>query len=165
MNKILIALLLLTSVAFSQETVQKKFRVPSGTLPYEPVYTRTTFTNATLDTTTWFSVEPTRDVSFLVISTDSAALDIYVDGRNSFKTNTLAYVTYADSLTLADSASGFTATNTSGLIRKVLLKTTTLNRLNQPANDEARLRVDHRASGAGTTSGRTITIYAVRNRP
>jgi hypothetical protein len=124
------------------------------------LYQKTTYTVSTLDTTTWFTVEPYRELALVVTSSDSAVLDFYIDGRNSFLPNTnVGSAVYADSLTLADSVSGGA---NSGERRYVLLKTTTLNRLLSPTINQIRLRVDHRTAGAGTTTGRTQKIYLVK---
>lgn len=125
------------------------------------VYTKTNFTTALLDTTNWFTIEPNTELAFIFRSTDSAAVDVYIDGRNSFYGNVNGYVTYSDSLTVVDTVAGG---QNVGETRKVLIKTTTLNRLNSPANNQCRLRVDHRASGAGTTSGRQLNIDIIKEQ-
>lgn len=123
------------------------------------MYTKLNYTNATLDTTTWIDIEPYDEIAFLLRSTDSAAFDVYFDGRNSYFPNTRGYTTYTDSVTVVDTVSG--GQNT-GERRNILIKTTTLNRLNQPGNNQVRIRLDHRAAGAGTTSGRYFYVELIK---
>lgn len=120
--------------------------------------TKLNYTNSTSDTTGWITVESFRELCAIITSTDSAVADVFFDARNSFQINTNAFTTYADSIKLADSVAGG---NNVGEARNVLLKTTTLNRLNQPANNQIRIRVARRSSGNGTTSGRNLRVWLV----
>lgn len=126
-----------------------------------PVYVKTNYSSAVAETTGWLAVEPFRELAAVLQSTDSANADVFFDARNSSAINTLAYTTYGDSLKLADSTSGSANMNTGG-IRNTLLKTTTLNRLNQPGNNQIRIRVSYRATLNGTTSGRKFRVWLIK---
>lgn len=159
MKTLLVLLLVVPALSFGQQIVTGGSVGSGHVFDQTMLYTKSNFTTALLDTTTWYNIEPTQSYGIIIQSTDSAVLDIYCDARNSALPNTNAYTTYADSLTLADSVAGG---DNSGERRNVLLKTTTLNRLNGPTNNQVRFRIDHRASNAGTTSGRLLRVWFVK---
>lgn len=128
---------------------------------YELRYDKTNYSSSTNDTTAWFMVEPFRELAAVLQSTDSANADFYFQARNSAFINTLQYTTFQDSLKLADSTSGSANMNTGG-IRNTLLKTTTLNRLLQPGNNQVRIVVIPRATLNGTTTGRRLKVWMIR---
>lgn len=161
MYKYIFLLFAIPSILTAQQTLTSGGTVGNQHVTsQEQVYQKTTFTTATLDTTTWFNIEPANEIGLYLTSTDSCVLDIYCDSRNGFLPDANHYVTYADSMTLADSVVG--GANT-GEKRLVLIKTTTLNRLSQPVQNQVRFRIDHRAAGAGTTAGRVMRLYIVKS--
>lgn len=160
MNKLIFVILLISSVSYGQRVGSSGNGTVGSSHNFDQsiVYVKTNYTNSGSDTSAWYTIEPYRNVAFILQSTDSTATDVYFDAKNSSATNTNQYTTYGDSLKLADSVAG--GANT-GEIRNILIKTTTLNRLNSPANNQVRFRVAHRASGAGTTSGRVFRIWKI----
>lgn len=116
------------------------------------IYVKTNFTTSTADTTNYFDISKYSDVGFIYQSTDSAAFDIYFDGRNNLIT--AVTTTYADSLVTTSNTGSQTST---------VIKSTTLNRL--PNETQVRMRVIARNTGQGTTSGRTLKGYLVFKQP
>jgi len=162
----LITILLLALIAVLPALSQTTFTSGgTATSPHQfdmrVVYDKTNYTASLAETTGWFIIEPYRELAAVLQSTDTATADVFFDARNSTTINTLAFTTYGDSLKLADSTSGSANMNTGG-IRNVLLKTTTLNRLNQPGNYSMRIRVAQRSSPVGTTSGRHFKVWLIK---
>ena len=113
--------------------------------------TYTTFT-ATSDDTTAFVTVPVvdpllaKEVILIGIATDSIAADVYAIGRNSARTSVTE--TYADSI--------IGTSNTSNIVR-IVLKDNATNRLE--GCDQFKLGTVFRASGNGTTAGRTFKWF------
>lgn len=160
MTKYILLLILICACVASSQTINGN-GVVQGTRIFDQsaATTKVNYTNATSDTTGWITVEPYRELAAILQSTDSAVADVYFDARNSFQINTNQFTTYADSLKLADSVAG--GANV-GEARNILLKTTTLNRLLQPGNNQIRIRVARRAAGNGTTTGRNLRVWLIK---
>lgn len=141
---IAILLALVVSVGYSQE----KRPVVNAQL----VKTHTTFT-ATSDDTTGFITSPFPDLLSTAeelilefVATDSISADIYLIGSNSILTGITE--TYADSLI---------GTSNSSNVTRIVLKDAATNRLE--GLDRFKIGVVFRASGQGTTAGRTLKSY------
>ena len=159
MKYVILLTLVCASLSFSQQIFTGGAVQGNHIFDQTAFYTKASYTNTQTDTTGWFTVEPFRELAALITSSDSGVADVYFDARNSFQINTNAYTTYQDSLKLADSVAGGA---NSGEMHITLFKTTTLNRLLQPANNQLRIRVARRSAGNGTTAGRVMRVWLIR---
>lgn len=119
--------------------------------------THTTFTATSDDTTGYvtinvagFGADPllAREVDLILVATDSVSADVYVIARNSFLTSVTS--TYSDSI--------IGTSNTSN-IKVITLKGTTLDRFSSTGVTQFKVGTVFRASGQGTTAGRTLKQY------
>lgn len=142
--KMILVLLLVACIGYAQEK-----RAPVNA---QLVKTHTTFT-ASSDDTTGFITSPVPDllqsggeVIIEFVATDSVSADLYFIGSNSLLTGITE--TYADSL--------IGTSNTSN-VGRIVLKDAATNRLE--GLDRFKIGVVFRASGNGTTTGRTLKTY------
>jgi len=165
--KNLLSIVLLIGLLFSVTQAQ----LPKTGIDYfdqRIAYDKTNYTNSLAETTAWFPVETSRELGVLFQSTDSASVVVWVDARNNaIQQNFVSVIPGAgiqstsDTLALRDSLSGSANMNTGG-VRAVLYKSTTLNRLVFPVNNQIRFRVAYAASLNGTTTGRRFKIWWVK---
>jgi len=132
------------------------------------VYDKTNYTASLAETTGWLSTEPFRELTAMFQSTDSVFVVVFVDARNStVPTNFTSVIpgagllTTSDTLSLRDSTSGSANMNTGG-VRRVLYKSTTLNRLDGPVNNQLRMRINYQSTLTGTTTGRRFKIHLIK---
>ena len=118
--------------------------------------TITTFVDASDDTTGFVSIGQLgslllgREVGIIAVSNDSAALDIYCIGRNNVLTSVVDV--FRDSLV---------STSNTGGSKVIMLKDATVNRLE--GMHDLKVGSVFRASGNGTTAGRTYKLYLFWN--
>lgn len=168
MKKIIMALLLvlMVSVGLAQNTSQ----LPGSNAPtaerarlfktYNP-YTATsddTTGFVTVNLPGWGS-DPLlcSEVRLILVSTDSIAADIYVIGRNG--TLTTPTVVYADSIVASDSLTTMNA----GSRKIITLRSSATDRL--AGCTQFKVGTVFRATGQGTTTGRTAKWYILYKYP
>ena len=155
---ILIALILLVVVPGFAQTIKggnQSYEFNRGTL----VKSYTNFTAASDDTTGYVGggtvlgadVLGASEVYLITATTDSAAVDVTFQGKNSFVTSFTA--SYADSVV---------TTSNTGATSVITLKSPTLNRL--AGCTEFKIANIFRATGQGTTAGRTYKQYLMVKR-
>lgn len=163
MKKLLLLVLMLSAVnVFAQDHSKlnaTQTTVGAGRASLFKSYTN--FTATSDDTTGYVTVSVPgwtsdallcREVRLIIVATDSIADDIYVIGRNSYNTNITS--TYADSLV---------GTSNSLNTAVITLKSSTLDRM--PGCTQFRVGNVFRATGQGTTSGRTLKCYIMYIAP
>ncbi len=146
-------LMLTVTVGLAQNTSQLNAGQTTPTAERWRLFkTYSPFTATSDDTTGWVTInlpgwtsDPLlcSEVAIIGVATDSIAADVYVIGRNSTQTSTT--VTYADSLV---------GTSNSDNRTTIVLKSSTLNRL--AGCTQFKVGTVFRASGNGTTTGRTM---------
>jgi hypothetical protein len=125
--------------------------------------TYTTYTATSDDTSAYITIVPPigsdillcREVRLIAVSTDSLAADINVIGINGHLT-AIAPAAYTDSIVISDSVA---AGPNSGTKRIITIKGTALDRL--IGATQMRVGTVFRASGQGTTAGRTLKWYVL----
>lgn len=152
---ILLALMLFSVEAYSQGALRANMTTAVGSRArLEKTYTN--FTATSDDTSGYFTIDVpgwTSDPLFcsqvvlLGVATDSVAADVNVIGRNGSLTSDIT-VSYADSIVGTSNTS-----NTSTII----LRNSTTNRLN--GCTQFKVGTVFRATGQGTTTGRTMKWY------
>lgn len=116
--------------------------------------THTNYTASSDDTTGYIAVGgfpdilTSREVVLIVVSTDSAAVDFQLIGRNRTLTGVTESHTTGDSLV---------TTSNTGSFARIVIKDAATNLLE--GLDEFKLGTVFRASGNGTTTGRTLKSY------
>lgn len=163
----LVLMLSLVGISFAQNTSQLNGQ-PNPTAERARLFkTYTTYTATSDDTTGFVTVNlPTwtsdvllcSEVRLIWVSTDSVNADLYVIGRNG--TLTTPTVTYADSIVIGDSL----ATGSNNGSRKIVtLRSSATDRL--AGCTQFKVGTVFRATGQGTTAGRTTKIYVMYKYP
>lgn len=147
---VLVLMLVVAGFALSQSQGSNNFQAQNAFLfkTYSP------FTATSDDTTGIVSVSPplsadvllAREVRLLGVCTDSLAADVYVIGYN--RTQTAVTTTYTDSLV---------TTSNTGTFKVIDLRAPGVNRL--AGCTEFKVGTVFRATGQGTTTGRTMKWY------
>ena len=151
---IIIALILLSSFAFSQGymvTGNQAFEAQKGLL----FKTLTNYNAANADTTGWINCQgvlgvdvlTAREVGVLVVATDSAKSDFVFYGRNSYVTSITD--SYADSIN---------GENNTLNIARIMLKDATVNRL-EGCTEFKMSSIFRSTPTNGHTTGRTCKFY------
>ena len=154
---ILLGLILLVSPVFAQDIGgDGSFRANKAQL----FKTYTTYVATSDDTSNYITIVPPigadillcREVRLIAVSTDSVNADINVIGINGYLTS-IAPTAYTDSIVASDSLTTMNA----GSKKIITIKGTALDRL--IGATQMRVGTVFRATGQGTTAGRTLKWY------
>ena len=154
---ILLGLILFTAPLVAQDIGGGNWRANKAQL----FKTYTNYTATSDDTSSYITIDPpmssdvmmASEVTLILVSTDSIAADINVLGINGHLTSVLA-TTHTDSIVASDSLA---AGMNSGSVKIVVIKDPVVSVLDGAT--QIRVGTVFRATGQGTTAGRTAKWY------